>query len=197
MKRRAFIAALGGAAAWPLVADAQQGERIRLIGVLILYPENDPEGQVRATAFRQGLERLGWAVGRNIQIDFHWGLGDTDWIRSAATQLLTLAPDVIVANGDPAARMMRQLSGSVPVIFITGSDPVEDGLVPTLARPGGNLTGFSVLEPSLGAKLLALLKEIAPHVARVAVLLNPDASPLVFASTVATACAPPTPGFRC
>src|SRR6478752_591000 len=175
LKRRDFITLLGGAAAaWPLAARAQQ-ERMRLIGVLMLSPENDPEGQLRATAFRQGLQKLGWVVGRNVQIDFQWGLGDADWIRSAAAQLLGLAPDVILANGTPAAKTMQQASRAVAVIFIASSDPVLDGLVPSLARPGGNLTGFYVFEPSLGAKLLELLKEMAPHVARVAILSNPDA----------------------
>ena len=108
MKRREFIALLGGAAAvWPLAARAQQGERMRRIGVLMLYPENDSEGQLRATALRQGLQKLGWVTGRNVQIDFQWGgFGDADWIRSAAAQLLRLAPDVILANGTPAARTM-------------------------------------------------------------------------------------------
>jgi len=161
---------------------------MRRIGVLMLYPENDPEGQLRATAFRQGLQKLGWIVGRNVQIDFQWGLGDADWIRSAAAQELRLSPDVILANGTPAAKMMQQTSRTVPVIFIAGSDPVLDGLVPSLAHPGGNLTGFYVFEPSLGAKLLELLKEIAPHVRHVAILSNPDANPASwFASALAAA----------
>jgi ABC-type uncharacterized transport system substrate-binding protein len=115
-------------------------------------------------------------LGRNVQIDFQWGFGDPGWIRSAAAQLLRLAPDVIVANGTPAAKAMQQASRTVPVIFIAGSDPVLDGLVPSLAHPGGNLTGFYVFEPSFGTKLLELLKEIVPGVARVAFLSNPDAS---------------------
>jgi putative tryptophan/tyrosine transport system substrate-binding protein len=176
MRRREFIALVGGAAtSWPLAARAQQPERMRRIGVLMLYPEDDSEGQLRATAFQQGLQRLGWSVGRNIQIDFQWGFGNADWIRSAAVRLLRLSPDVILANGTPAAKTMQQSSRTVPVIFIAGSDPVVDGLVSSLAQPGGNLTGFYVLEPSLGAKLLGLLKEIAPNVARVAILSNPDA----------------------
>jgi ABC-type uncharacterized transport system substrate-binding protein len=189
VRRREFITLLGGAAAWPLAARAQQpAERMRRIGVLMLYPENDPEGQLRATAFRQGLQKLGWVVGRNVQIDFQWGLGDADWIRSAAAQELRLLPDVILANGTPAAKMMQQTSRTVPVIFIAGSDPVLDGLVPSLAHPGGNLTGFYVFEPSLGAKLLELLKEIAPHVRHVAILSNPDANPASwFASALAAA----------
>jgi putative tryptophan/tyrosine transport system substrate-binding protein len=175
MRRRAFITLLGGAAAaWPLAARAQQREKMRRIGVLMLYPENDPQGQLRATSFRQGLEKLGWFVGRNVQIDFQWGLGDADWVRSAAAQLLRLAPDLILANGDAATRVVQQSTRTVPVIFIAGSDPVAEGLVQSLAHPAGNLTGFLVLEPSLGAKLLELLKEIAPNVARIAILFNPD-----------------------
>ena len=175
MRRREFITLLGGAAAWPLASHAQQPDRVRRIGVLMLYPENDPEGQLRATALRNGLQKRGWGVGGNIEIDFQWGLGDADWIRSAGAQLLRLAPDVILANGTPAARIMQQLTRTVPVIFIAGSDPVVDGLVMSLARPGGNLTGLYVFEPSIGAKLLELLKEIAPHVVRAAILFNPDA----------------------
>ena len=120
------------------------------------------------------LENLGWTIGRDLQIDFHWGTGDADWIRSAAAQLLRLAPDVILANGDAAAKTVQQSTRTVPVIFIAGSDVVANGFVESLAHPGGNLTGFSVLEPSLGAKLLELLKEIAPSVARVAILFNQD-----------------------
>jgi putative tryptophan/tyrosine transport system substrate-binding protein len=189
MKRRDFMMLLGGAAALPTVARAQQAERMRRIGVLMLYPENDPEGQRRATAFREGLQKLGWVVGRNVEIDFQWGLGDADWIQSAAAQLLRLAPDVILANGTPAARTMQQASRTVPVIFIAGSDPVLDGLVPSLAHPGGNLTGFYVFEPNFGAKLLEMLKEIAPHVGRVAILYNPGVNPASWL-TSAVAAAP-------
>jgi len=187
MRRREFLGVLGGAAAWPLAARAQQGERMRRIGVLMLYPEDDPQGQARAAAFRQGLQQLGWVVGRNVEIDFQWGLGDADWIRSAAARLLQLAPDAILANGTPAAKTMQQLSRTVPVIFIAGSDPVLDGLVPSLSRPGGNMTGFYVFEPSLVTKLLELLKEIAPHVARVALLFNPDANPVSWFETAVAA----------
>jgi putative tryptophan/tyrosine transport system substrate-binding protein len=189
MRRRDFIAGITGlSAAWPLSAGAQQTKPMRRIGVLMLYPENDSEGQRRATAFREGLQKLGWVVGRNVQIDLQWGFGDADWIRSAAAQLLQLAPDVILANGTPAAKTMQQASHTVPVIFIAGSDPVLDGLVPSLAHPGGNLTGFYVFEPSLAAKLLELLKEIAPRVSRVAILSNPDANPASwFDSAVAAA----------
>jgi putative ABC transport system substrate-binding protein len=178
IRRREVVFTLGGiAAAWPLASHAQQSERVRRIGVLMLYPESDPQGQLRATAFLQGLQQLDWVVGRNVQIDFQWGFGDADWLRSTATQLLRLAPDVILANGTPAAKTMQQATRTVPVIFIAGSDPILDGLIPSLARPGGNLTGFYVFEPSLGAKMLELLKEIAPRLTRVAILFNPDANP--------------------
>jgi len=191
MERRDFITLLaGGAAAWPLAARAQQTERTRRIGVLMLYPESDPQGQLRATALRQGLEKLGWTIGRNVQINFQWGLGDADWIRSAAAQLLRLSPDLILANGDAATRVTQQSTRTVPVIFIAGSDPVAEGLVQSLAHPGGNSTGFLVLEPSLGPKLLELLKEIAPRVARIAVLFNPDNPGNRQLATWATAAAP-------
>jgi putative ABC transport system substrate-binding protein len=189
LRRREFITLFGGAAAaWPLVAHAQQPERIRRIGVLMSYPESDPEGQLRATEFRRGIEKLGWTVGRNLQIDYHWGAGDADWIRSAAAQLLQLAPDVILANGDAAAKTMQQSTRTIPVIFIVGSG--AEGLVQSLARPGGNLTGFAVFEASLGAKLLELLKEIAPRVAHVAILINRDSADSHAVSASAVAAAP-------
>jgi putative tryptophan/tyrosine transport system substrate-binding protein len=174
MKRREFITLLGGAAAWPLAVRAQQG--VPRVGVIMSYPENDPAGQARATAFRQRLENHGWAIGRNVHIDYRWGLGDADWMRSTVAQLLEAVPDVIVANGDPAARAAQKASSTVPVIFIAGSDPVANGYVQSFAHPGGNLTGFTVLEPSLGTKLLELLKDIAPNVTRVAVMFNLDNS---------------------
>jgi putative tryptophan/tyrosine transport system substrate-binding protein len=176
MRRREFIVVLGGAAGLPFIARAQQSERMRRIGVLMLYAESDPEGKVRARVFRQELEKLGWTGGRNLQVDYHWGVGGDDWIRSAAGELLKLAPDLIVANGAPAMQAMQQATRTVFVIFIGGADPVADGFVQSLAHPGGNMTGFTVLEPSVGAKLLELLKEIAPRVVRFAVLLNPDSS---------------------
>src|SRR5258707_38304 len=173
MRRREFITLLGGAAAaWPLSARAQQGEPLRRIGVLMLYPENDPAGQLRATAFRQGLEKLGWAVGRNVQIDFQWGLGDADWIRSAAARLLRLAPDVILAIGDAAAKTVQQSTRTVPVIFIAGSDAVANGLVQSLAHPGGNLTDFSLSQPSCSAKLLQLPKQSQPRLVRASISVN-------------------------
>jgi putative ABC transport system substrate-binding protein len=178
MDRREVIKLVGCAAAVSLLgsgaANAQQGERARRVGVLMLYAENDPEGQVRAKAFAQGLEKRGWTVGRNLQIDFHWGAGDADWIRSAAMHMLKSSPDLILANGGLTVRPVQQASRAVPIVFIGGADPVADGLVQSLAHPGGNATGFITLEPSLGAKLLELLKEVAPRVNRAGVLFNPD-----------------------
>jgi len=177
MRRREFIALVGAATAtWPVrpfAAASPQPDRKR-VGVLMLYPDTDPQGQLRATAFRDGLEKLGWIVGRNIDVEIAWGTGDAKWLRSAATQLLRSGPDVVLANGDSSARVMKDLGSKVPVIFIAGADPVAGGLVESLSHPGGDLTGFSVLEPSVGAKLLELLKEVAPRITRVAMLFNPD-----------------------
>jgi len=179
MRRREFITLFSSTVvAWPLAARAQQVEQVRRVGVLMSYPENDPAGQLRATAFRQGLEKRGWTIGRNLQIDYHWGAGDADWMRSAVQQLLRPTPDVILANGGQAAGAAQRATRTVPDIFIAGGDPVAAGYVQSLARPGGNLTGFTVIEPSLGPKMLELLKEIAPPVSRVAIMLNPDNSDL-------------------
>jgi putative tryptophan/tyrosine transport system substrate-binding protein len=176
MRRRAFIALLGSsaAAAWPLVTGAQQPSPIRRIDLLMLYPENDPQGELRAGVFQRALEKAGWRVGRNLQVNFHWGTGDADWVRSAVAQILGQKPSVIVANGDAAVKAAQQSTRSVPVIFIASGDPVGDGLVASLAHPGGNLTGFAVMEPTLGTKLLGMLKQVAPRATRVGVLVNPD-----------------------
>jgi putative ABC transport system substrate-binding protein len=175
MKRREFIALLGGAAAaWPVAAHAQQTRPVRRIGVLMLYPEKDPQGELRAGVFQRELEKAGWRIGGNLQIDFHWGTGDAEWVRSAAEQMLQQAPDVMLANGDAAVKAAQQSTRTVPVIFIASGDPVGDGLVASLAHPGGNVTGFAVMEPTLGTKLLGMLKQVAPQVARVGVLVNPD-----------------------
>jgi putative tryptophan/tyrosine transport system substrate-binding protein len=138
------------------------------------YPEQDPQGELRAGVFQRELEKAGWRVGGNLQVNFHWGTGDADWVRSTVAQILGQAPNVMLANGDAAARAAEQSTRSVPVIFIASGDPVGDGLVASLARPGGNLTGFAVMEPTLGTKLLSMLKQVAPQVAGVGVLVNPD-----------------------
>ena len=174
MKRRSFITLLGGAAAWPLAARAQQPERIRRIGVLLSAAADDPDAQVRNAAFLQGLSELGWTVGRNLRIDYRWGAGDTDLFRKYATELVALAPDVIVASTGVVTSVLLQITRTVPIVFVTAIDPVGAGLVANLARPGGNATGFASYEFSLAVKWLELLKEIAPRVTRVAILRDPS-----------------------
>jgi putative tryptophan/tyrosine transport system substrate-binding protein len=166
MRRREFLGALGGAAAWPLAARAQQGERMRRIGVLMNFAVDDPEAQSRNAGFLQGLSELGWAVGRNVRIDLRWGAGDTDRHRQYAAELLALAPDVILANSSAALSSLLQATRTVPIVFTTVADPVGAGYVDSLARPGGNATGFLLWDYSIAAKWLELLKEIAPHVTR-------------------------------
>jgi putative ABC transport system substrate-binding protein len=177
IRRREFITLLGGAASWPLAARAQQPAGMRRVGVLMMYPEDDPQGQLRATVFRRELEKAGWALGGNLQVNFHWGTGDAAWVRSAAAQVLSGAPNVMLANGDAAVKAAQQATQTVPVIFIASGDPVGDGLVQSLAHPGSNLIGFAVMEPSLGGKLLGMLKQVAPRVAHVGVLTPYRRSP--------------------
>ena len=175
MRRREFVACLTGAAtAWPFVAHAQQPNSIRRIGLLMMYPERDPQGELRAGVFQREIEKIGWKVGGNLQINFHWGTGNADWVRSAVVEILSQTPDVMVANGDAATKAAQQSTRTVPVIFIASGDPVADGLVASLAHPGGNITGFAVMEPTLGGKLLNMLKQVASQVTRVGVLVNPD-----------------------
>jgi ABC-type uncharacterized transport system substrate-binding protein len=176
VRRRQFITLLGGAAAWPLVARAQQSDRVRRIGVLMAGRESDQQSGSRITAFQQGLEKLGWAVGRNLAIDYRWSASDFERARAAATELLSLAPDLIVANALSAARAAQQATRTVPIVFTGVSEPVAQGLVASLARPGGNTTGFTNLEPSVGGKWVELLKEVAPRVARVSVMFNPTSA---------------------
>src|SRR3954454_1661824 len=175
MRRREVIFLVAGTmlASSP-VARAQHPGKLRRIGIVMLYPENDRQGQLRSIAFRQQLEKLGWAVGGDLHIDLKWGTGDADWVRSATEDVLSGKPDVLLANGDAAAKAAQRASRTVPIIFIGSGDPVGDGLIQSLARPGGNLTGFTVMEPSLGAKLLGILKQVAPQVTRVGTLVNPD-----------------------
>jgi ABC-type uncharacterized transport system substrate-binding protein len=170
MKRREVITLLGGAAAWPLAAHAQQPERMRRIGVLIPYAADDPEGQARTAAFLQGLQQLGWTEGRNVRIDYRWSAGDADRARRYAAELVALAPDVILASGTSTVGPLLQATRTVPIVFPVIGDPVGAGFVDSLARPGGNATGFMSREYSLSGKWLELLKQIAPGVTRVAVL---------------------------
>jgi putative ABC transport system substrate-binding protein len=173
MRRREFMTLLGGAAAtWPLGARAQ-GERVRRIGVLMAYAESDPEAQARIAAFRQGLRELGWTEGHNLRMELGWGTGDPDLARAFATELISLAPDVIVAHGTPALTALHQATRTIPVVFVSVIDPVGAGYVQGLALPGGNITGFSTFEPEIGGKWLELLKEIAPGLNRVAGILDP------------------------
>jgi putative ABC transport system substrate-binding protein len=158
MRRREFITLLGGAAAWPLAARAQQGERMRRIGVLMNLASDDAEGQARLAAFHQGLQQLGWTVGRNVQIDYRWGAGDADRIRKFAAELIALAPDVILSTGSPSVAALQQATRTVPIVFATVVDPLSSGFVDTLARPGGNITGFTLFEYSISGKWLQLLK---------------------------------------
>jgi putative ABC transport system substrate-binding protein len=173
MRRRDFITLLGGAAAaWPLVAQAQQGNRIRRIGMLLSRAADDPEAPVRVAAFAQGLEQLGWNIGGNVRIEYRWSTSDAERRKSAA-ELVALAPDVIVAESGAVVGALQQVSRTIPIVFVNVIDPVGGGWVESLAHPGGNATGFGSAEFAMGAKLLEVLKEIAPRITRVAVIRDP------------------------
>jgi putative tryptophan/tyrosine transport system substrate-binding protein len=175
MRRREFITLLGGAAAWPLTASAQQRERMRRIGVLMNFTSDDSESQDRLAAFVQGLQELGWTVGRDLQLDYRWGAGNVERYRTFAAELVALTPDVLVTAGAPAVEALQRATRTVPIVFTSVTDPVGGGLVASLARPGGNTTGFTLSEYGLSGKWLELLKEIAPRVVRAAVLRDPVA----------------------
>ena len=174
IRRRKFFATLlgGAAAAWPLAARAQQAERMRRIGVLMNLAADDPEGQARVAAFRQGLQQLGWTGGHEVQIEIRWATSNIE-ARKHAAELVALAPDLILATGSPTVAALQQATRSVPIVFVNVADPVGAGFVDGLARPGGNITGFALYEYSMSGKFLELLKEIAPRVTRVAVLRDP------------------------
>ena len=174
MRRREFIAALGGVAAWSLGAHAQERERVRRIGMLMNLAMADPQGQARIAAFVQGLRELGWVEGRNARIDYRWSAGDTERNRKYAAELTALVPDVIFASGTAALAPLLQATRTVPIVFVNVADPVGAGLVESLARPGGNATGFMQSEYGLSGKWLELLKEIAPDIKRVCVIMDPD-----------------------
>ena len=190
MRRRTFIAALGGAAAWPLVARAQPADRMRRVGLLMGYREDDAEGQANLAAFRQALQQLGWIEGRNIQIDIRWGGADPDKARGFAKELVAMSPDVIVPNTNLMMAILQKETHTIPVVFVYVGDPVGSGYVTNLARPGGNATGFSALDTAIGGKWLELLKESAPDVSRVAVILHPETPPNVGFLHAAEAAAP-------
>jgi putative ABC transport system substrate-binding protein len=177
--RREIIGLLGGAAvAWPLAAYAQQQPRMRRIGVLMAHPESDPEFKAYVGAFWEGLDKLGWTEGRNIHTDFRWGaLDDAEARQRSAKELIALQPDLILTQNTPPTASMLQQTRTIPVVFVIVADPVGSGFVDSLSRPGANATGFTIMEPTISGKWVELLKEIAPHVNRAAVLFNPATAP--------------------
>ena len=190
MRRREFITLLGGAAAWPLAARAQQDERMRRIGVLSALAEDDPESVTRRAAFEQALKALGWANGSNLRVDYRWSAGDVDRGRKYTVELVALAPDVILTSGNIALAPMMQATRTIPIVFVQAVDPVGSGFVESLARPGGNITGFTQFEYSLAGKWVELLKQIAPHVTRAAVIRDPTRGPGIGQFAVVQAIAP-------
>ena len=191
MKRREFITLLGGAAGWPLAARAQQGQRVRRVGVLIVaYTQTDPEAQARVAAFLDTFQKLGWADGRNVRIEYRWGAGEADGGKAAAAELVRSAPDVIVVSSNSALAEVRRLTSSIPIVFTQISDPVGGGFVAGLARPGGNITGFQNFEPAMGGKWLGVLKEAAPNLSRAGVLFASDTAANVAFLRAAEAVAP-------
>jgi putative ABC transport system substrate-binding protein len=177
-RRREFIAGLGGAAAWPLVAQAQRGERVRRIGVLMAAEENDPEARARYSAFTQALADLGWTEGRNVRIDLRWAGGDINRIRAHAQELVSLQPDIILANSTAVTAAFQRETRTIPIVMVNVTEPVDRGFVATFNQPRGNITGFTTLEASLGGKWLELLSEIAPGLKRAAAMFNPDTAPV-------------------
>jgi ABC-type uncharacterized transport system substrate-binding protein len=173
IRRREFITLLGGAAACPLAARAQQGERMRRIGVLMTFGEGDPGGQARVAAFREGLRKLGWEEGRNIRVDIRWATADVASIERLAKELVALQPDLILSNNTPTTAALLQQTRTIPIVFAVVSDPVGSGFVASFPRPGGNVTGLTNIEPTMPGKWLELLKEIAPSINRAAFLFNP------------------------
>jgi putative ABC transport system substrate-binding protein len=174
VRRREFLALAGGAAAWPLAARAQQTERMRRIGVLMPYTKDDPEDQQRIAALHDGLRQLGWIEGRNIQIEYRWYAGDAGWARSLAKELVDLRLDLILVGAAPGLVALRQATHTVPIVFVAVTDPVGLGQVESLARPGGNATGFTFFEFSVVTKVLEALRQIAPRVTRVAIMYSPN-----------------------
>jgi putative tryptophan/tyrosine transport system substrate-binding protein len=190
MRRREFIAGLGSAAAWPVAARAQQRERMRRVGVMFGFSESDPLAKSRTAAFQQGLEKSGWSLGRNLAIDYRWSVYSNERAQAVAAELLTLSPDLILTMGTTALRAAQQATRTIPIVFTIVYEPVAQGFVQSLAHPGGNITGFSNVEPTIGGKWLELLKGIAPGITRVAFIFNPEASPYsatIYRSTASAA----------
>jgi ABC-type uncharacterized transport system substrate-binding protein len=177
MKRREFITLLGGAAAWPLAARAQQDGRMPRVAVLTPYAESDPEAQSWFKAFVQGMQAAGWTDGRNIRIDVRWAGGEVDRIQRLAKELVDLQPEVVFAMTTPSVNAVLRETRTIPIVFTQVTDPVAQGLVESLVRPSGSITGFTIFEPEIGGKLAQVLKEIAPATAHAAVIFNPDTAP--------------------
>jgi putative ABC transport system substrate-binding protein len=179
MRRRDFIAVVSGAVAWPLAARAQQADRIRRIGVLMAYASTDPEGQALLAEFTRHLAEIGWAEGRNVRIEVRWGGSNVDLLHTFAKELIGLKPDVLVASSTPTTTALARQTQTIPIIFTLVADPVGNRFVASLSHPGGNITGFSVLEASVASKSFELLRELAPDIKRVAMMFNPDTAPIV------------------
>src|SRR5215831_10567619 len=177
MRRREFITLFGGAVSWPFAARAQQPTGSRRLGVLINLSENDLEAQRLIAAFRERLAQLGWVDGRNLRIDYRWATGDVDRIRAFAKELVALLPDIIVGYATPSVVALQHETGSIPIVFLSVTDPLGQGLVASLAHPGGNITGFAVFEFSLGTKWVETLKQISPNLKRVTTIFNPKTAP--------------------
>jgi putative ABC transport system substrate-binding protein len=191
MKRREFIVGLGGAAvAWPLVTRAQPSDRVKHVGVLLVRAQNDPEGQVHAQVFEQEMQRLGWAQDRDVRFDYRWAAGDAERISRFAKEIVDARPDVIVAHTTAAVTALLRETRAIPIVFVAVTDPIGSGFVTSLSRPGGNVTGFIDLEPSLGSKWVELLKQMVPNLTRLSCIFNPTtaaAGGLYYMSSVQTA----------
>jgi putative ABC transport system substrate-binding protein len=197
MQRREFITLLGGAAvAWPRAARAQQADRMRRVGVLESRTADDPEGRARLAVFAEGLRELGWTEGRNVRIDYRWAAANADRHRTYAAELVALAPDVILASASASVTALQQTTRTVPIVFVNIIDPVGAGFVASLARPGGNATGFTLFEYSLSGKWLELFKEIAPNLTRIAILRDPAIAAGIGQFAVIQAMAPPSFGVE-
>jgi putative ABC transport system substrate-binding protein len=177
LKRREFISLLGSAVGWPLVARAEQLEQMRRIGVLMSLADSDPDAQARVATFRKGLQTLGWVEGRNVRIDIRWAASDAALMQRFAKELIALQPDLILSHNTPTTASLLQQTRTIPIVFVIVSDPVGSGFVASFPRPGGNVTGFTNIEPTMAGKWLELLKEVAPNVTRVALLFNPATAP--------------------
>jgi putative ABC transport system substrate-binding protein len=177
MRRRNFLALVGGAAAWPAVARAQQTERMRQIGFLLGLAEKDPEANTRIKAFRLGMRDLGWIEGRNVHIEYRFAGSNLELIKRHVAELVRLAPNVIVANNTPVMAALKPATSAIPIVFVVVNDPVGQGFISSLARPGANITGFSFIEPEIVGKWINLLSDVKPSLSRVALMFNPDTAP--------------------